>query len=416
MKLSRAAILTSKDRLESNELLSQQILFQAGLIKRYVSGIYGKHNFLVKAQANIESLIRDVLDTYDCVEVSLPLLQPKSIWDASGRWSSYAESGQLFYCQMPNGNFCLSPTAEEAVITFVRDNLKSYKDLPVNVYQIGAKFRNELRSRGGLLRSKDFTMMDAYSFHESEASLKQEYERMKQAYLEIFNQLGLDVIPVGALSGDIGGNFSEEFMFLSEKGEDTILVSKDNSMAFNTEILELDNACSYLKNFGITDTSRLVEKRCIEVGHIFQLGQKYSATMDATFKDESNQSIPYYMGCYGIGTSRTLAAICEANCDEEGLCWPKVIAPYQLMIIYKHDKKELAFNLYHNLLDLHIPVVIDDRDNLRIGSKIKDWKLFGIPYLLVIGDRTSDDYFELESRKDGSKHSIRKSELLDFLR
>ena len=260
-------------------------------------------------------------------------------------------------------------------------------------------------------------MMDAYSFHASEEDLKREYANMRKAYLEIFEKLGLEAIPVKALNGDMGGKISEEFMFLSEAGEDTILVSKDKTIAFNKEILELENAEEYLKNnYGITDIKTLEEKHCIELGHIFQLGQKYSTTMKGTFKSADNIEIPYYMGCYGIGVSRTLAAICEQNCDEEGLIWNKEIAPYLVNIIYTPNKKENAEKLYDNLKKSGIKVVIDDRENLRLGAKIKDWKIFGIPYLIVIGDKTEEDTIEIENRKDGKKQLIKESELVNFLK
>jgi len=417
MRLSKAALLTSKERLNSDEMLSQQILFQGGLLKRYSAGIYGKHNLIVRAQANIETVIRNTLDKYDCVEVSLPLLQPKSIWETSGRWETYHSSGQMFYCDMSNGSFCMAPTAEEAMFEFVRDTLKSYKDLPVNVYQIGNKFRNELRARGGLLRSKEFTMMDAYSFHASEEDLAQGYSIMKKAYLEIFDALGLKVIPVSALNGDMGGKVSEEFMFLSDAGEDTILVSQDETMAFNVEILEMDNYNDYLKEFyGINDISTFTERHCIELGHIFQLGQKYSKAMKGTFKSNANEDIPFFMGCYGIGVSRTLAAICEQNCTEEGLVWPDRIAPYKLTIVYTHQKREIAFNLYDCLKSKGIEVIIDDRDSLRLGAKIKDWKLLGIPYMIVIGDKSSGETFELERRIDSSKKLVSKNDLIHLFR
>lgn len=417
MKLSRAAILTSKEKSKSDEMLSQQLLFQSGLLKRYGAGIYGKHNFLVKAQSNIERIIRTVLNKYDCIEVCLPVLQPKAIWEASGRWEAYHQSGQMFYCDMPNGSFCMSPTAEEAVFEFVRDNLRSYKDLPANVYQIGSKFRNELRARGGLLRSKEFTMMDAYSFDATEEGMKQEYANMRNAYIEIFKQLGLNVIPVSALNGDMGGKISEEFMFISEAGEDTILVNEDHTLAFNSELFEMENYEEYLKeNYGITDISNFKEEHCIELGHIFQLGQKYSSTMNGTFKNSNNEDIPYYMGCYGIGVSRTLAAMCEQYCDEEGLIWPESITPYQMMIIYKDSKKEKAFDIYETLQSQGIDVIIDDREALRIGDKIKDWKLFGIPYLMVVGDKTEDSLYEIESRITGEKLIKNKQELIEFFK
>lgn len=407
MRLSRGSIATAKNRLASDEMLSQQILLQSGQVKRYAAGIYAKNTFLVKAQANIEKVIRNILEKYDCVEVVMPLLQPKALWESSGRWNKYNQSGQMFYCEMPNGTYCMAPTAEEAVLDFVRHFVKSYKDLPINVYQIGSKFRNELRSRGGLLRSKEFTMMDAYSFHSTHEDLEREYNHMRNAYLEIFKELGLNVIPVKALNGDMGGNYSEEFMCLSKSGEDTILVNSDHSLAFNSELLELEDASEYLKNnYGIeADLSDFHEEHCIELGHIFQLGQKYSETMEATFANAENKNVPFFMGCYGIGVSRTLAAICENFCDKDGLCWPINISPYKVHIIYADKEKEdIANNLYNFFLENDIDVTLDDR-NLTFGSKIKDWKLFGIPYLVIVGKSYSGNgYFEVEERSTGSKH------------
>lgn len=405
MRLSRGNFTTTRERV-SNEILSQQILFQSGQLKRYAAGIYGKNNIIVKAQANIEKIIRDVLEKYDCVEIVLPLLQPKSLWLESQRWDNYNASGQMFSCDMPNGTFCMAPTAEEAVLAFVKDNITSYKQLPINVYQIGAKFRNELRSRGGLLRSKEFTMMDAYSFHESQEDLAMEYDKMRKAYLEIFNKLGLKVIPVKALSGDIGGNYSEEFMCIADSGEDTILVNDDFSMAFNTEILDLKNSTEFLmKNYGISvNLNELHEEHCIELGHIFQLGQKYSQTMNGTFVGRDGKNQYYHMGCYGIGVSRTLAAICEINCDNYGFKWPISMAPYTFYIVSNERQTNAAQELYQKLINSNQKVILDDRQNVTFGAKIKDAKLFGIPYLIIIGNSYSGDYiYEVENRFTGQK-------------
>ena len=418
MRLSRGSIATAKNRLASDEMLSQQILLQSGQVKRYAAGIYAKNTFLVKAQANIEKVIRTTLERYDCVEVVMPLLQPKALWESSGRWDKYNQSGQMFYCDMPNGTYCMAPTAEEAMLDFVQSMVRSYKDLPINVYQIGAKFRNELRSRGGLLRSKEFTMMDAYSFHASQEDLAREYEHMRNAYLDIFQQLGLNVIPVKALNGDMGGNYSEEFMCLSESGEDTILVNSDHTLAFNTELLELENASEYLeKNYGIkADLSTFHEEHCIELGHIFQLGQKYSESMGATFANAENKNVPFYMGCYGIGVSRTLAAICENFCDNDGLCWPVNIAPYKVHIVCADkDKESDANDLYNYFMWNGVEAVLDDR-NMTFGSKIKDWKLFGIPYVVIVGKSyTGDGYFEVEERATGEKHHLHHTNILKII-
>lgn len=322
MKLSKGNFITTRERITS-ESLSQQILLQSGQLKRFGTGIYAKNNLIVKVQSNVENIIRNVMEKYDSVEVSMPLLQPKSLWESSGRWEGYNVSGQMFYCEMNNGTYCMAPTAEEAVVEFVKNSIKSYKDLPINIYQIGTKFRNELRARGGLLRSKEFTMMDSYSFHSSAESLNKEYLKMRQAYFEIFSKLGLETIPVKALNGDMGGNYSEEFMCLSDCGEDVILINEDHSLAFNSEILEIEDAEEYLlKNYNIKDLSKFHKKSCIELGHIFQLGQKYSNSMGGLFVDCKNSLTPYFMGCYGIGVSRVVATICSNNCDENGLRWP----------------------------------------------------------------------------------------------
>ncbi len=416
MKMSKLALTTSKNRLSSDECLSLKILIQAGLLRRYGAGIYGQHNFLVKAQEKIKGIIRNTLEAYDCVEIALPSLQPKYIWEESGRWDKYADSGQMFVCDMSNGMFCLAPTAEEAVFAFVRDSLKSYKDLPVTLYQIGPKFRNELRARGGLLRSKEFSMMDAYSFHSSEKCLKEEYARMKEAYFKIFSEIGLKVIPVAAVNGDMGGKLSEEFMFISEAGEDTMLIDETGVLGLNTEILEMANASEYLySNYGIIDLSKLSTKNCIELGHIFQLGQRYSTSMNGTFADEKNNSVPYFMGCYGIGISRTLAAVCEQNCDEAGLIWPKNIAPYSVSIIYHPDKKDDAFELYYTLQKANIEVLIDDR-NLSLGSQIKDCKLLGIPNMVIIGKKTQTGFYEHEDRASGKKSYVSLDQLLKLVK
>ncbi|MBP3596996.1 MAG: hypothetical protein J6J60_10600 [Clostridia bacterium] len=403
MKLSKMAITVSKERSNSLECLSQKYFSRAGLVCRYGTGIYAQDNILVRAQENVKNVIRSVLDKYDCVEVQLPILQPKSIWEKSGRWEPYISSGKTFFSKMDNGSFVMAPTAEEAMLTFVMDKMMSYKDLPVNFYQIGTKFRNELRSRGGLLRSKEFLMMDAYSFHSTEDSLKEEYERMKNAYFEIFSTLGLHAIPVGALNGNMGGKVSEEFMIITEIGEDIVLVNEAKDIAFNLEVLEESSESEILKKYGISNLEDFEQKRCIELGHVFQLGQTYSKTMGGNFVDSDNSEKPFYMGCYGIGVSRLLATICEQNCDDSGLCWPENIAPYQIMIIYNHDKSAIAEDLYSKLLKNGVKVILDDRTDKSLGSKIQDWKILGIPYMVIIGNKHEEGKYETEKRSNGEK-------------
>ena len=417
MRLKNAGIRTQKSkRVKSDELLSTQYLLQSGMLHRYGAGIYAKHNILLKLQQNIVTVIRTNLDDFDCIEVELPELQPTDIWDKSGRFKRYQKSGEMF--TTGKDKFCMAPTAEEAMLEFSSSLLRSHRDLPATFYQFGTKFRNEMRAHGGLFRSKEFLMMDAYSFHDTEESLREQYKILRRCYFEIFHNLGLDVLPVSALSGEMGGNYSEEFMLLADSGQDTILVNKDHTLAFNTEILNLDNASEYLKNFGISqeDLSDFEEKRAIEVGHIFQLGQKYSRAMGATFKDGSNKDIPYYMGCYGIGVSRLVGALLEVNCDEKGLYIPEEVAPYHVEIVFTHDKMEMAFQIYSELNHLNISVIIDDRDGYSLGEKIRDWQLIGIPYLVVIGKNFDGRVLEVESRKGGWKSFMTPHELKKLLR
>lgn len=218
----------------------------------------------------------------------------------------------MFRCLTDKGNFCLAPTAEEAVVSYAKSRLSSYKQLPVTYFQIGQKFRNELRTRGFLLRGKSFDMMDAYSFGKNQRDLEMEYENMKQAYLEIFKKLGLKVQAVGADNGTIGGSKSEEFMCISNIGEDNILFDLNSGKVFNSELLERADYKDYIKtNYGIENTDSLEPRKAVELGHIFQLGDKYAKSMKATYIDENGKSQYYVMGCYGIGVSRTLAMVYE---------------------------------------------------------------------------------------------------------
>jgi len=331
----------------------------------------------------------------------------------------------MFRCPTDKGNYCLAPTAEEAVVIYAKSRLLSYKQLPVTYFQIGEKFRHELRSRGFLLRGKSFDMMDAYSFGRNQEDLDIEYENMKQAYLEIFEKLGLDVQPVGADNGSIGGSRSEEFMCISEIGEDKILFDEATHQAFNSELLEREDYPAYLKDtYGIENTDGLASKRAVELGHIFQLGDKYASSMNATFVDSDSNLKNYMMGCYGIGVSRTLAMIYEqsivrgADGKFEGISLPINLAPYLLYIIPKTDdnnKYQCALDFYEKALALGIPVLFDDREDLSIGAKIKDSKMLGVPYVSVFGRTLENNLVEVENTKTGDKQEIELEKFISVL-
>lgn len=404
---------------------AQDLLLQSGQLLQYGTGIYAYGNIPLLVKRKVESIIQEVLNKSGCIEVLLPTLQPDVIWKNSGRWDKYVDEGTMLTITSDKGDFCLAPTGEEAVVEFAREKLKSYKHMPVTYYQIGEKYRNEIRTRGYLLRGKSFTMMDAYSFDEDEEGLVKAYDNIRKAYMEIFEKLGLKVIPVVADNGAMGGKKSEEFMMLSSIGEDTILYDEETGIGLNTEILEREDYKEYLKDeYGITDISKLQEKRTIELGHIFQLGTRYSSMMNGSYINKDGASMPYYMGCYGIGVSRTVAAIYEASVikyenEVKGIVLPKEIAPYKLQIVPKVENEEKlkeAEELYSKLIEQGINVIIDDRQNVTMGAKMKDCKVLGTPFMAILGDKVENGCVEFENIKTEEKEVISIEELIERLK
>ena len=249
MRLSQSGMGTIRINELDEMYPVQDILLQTGQLVQYGTGIYAYNNIPLLVKRKVEQIIQEELNNCGCIEVILPTLQPKAMWEKSGRWNHYVEDGTMLTVESDKGTFCMAPTAEEAVVEFAREKLKSYKHMPATFYQIGEKYRNEIRTRGYLLRGKSFFMMDAYSFNLSEEDLIDSYANIRNAYLKIFKRLGLDVFPVAADNGSMGGKKSEEFMILSEIGEDTILYDPETKRALNTEILEKENYEEYLRYF-----------------------------------------------------------------------------------------------------------------------------------------------------------------------
>lgn len=423
MKLSNTGMGTIKLNNLDEMYPVQDILLQTGQLVQYGTGIYAYNNIPLLVKKNVEKIVIEKLNKYGCIEVLLPTLQPEKLWKDSGRYDHYVDDGTMLTVQTDKGNFCLAPTAEEAIVEFAREKLKSYKNLPVTFYQIGEKYRNEIRTRGYLLRGKSFPMMDAYSFNISEEDLDNTYKNIRKAYAEIFETIGLPAIPVAADNGAMGGKKSEEYMLLSPIGEDTILYDSETKTALNTEILERENYEEYLKTeYGITDISKLEKRKAIELGHIFQLGTKYSETMNGTYISKEGKPAFYYMGCYGIGISRTVATIYEESVlkDEngkvQGFVLPESVAQYKVQIIPKMDNEEKvkeAEELYTKLSEKGIGAILDDRNLNSIGAKIKDCKVLGTPYMAVLGDKVEAGKVELENVKTGEKEVITIEELLN---
>lgn len=422
MKVSQIGLISRKLEKLDEQFPVQDMLMQTGQIEQFCSGIYAYGHVPYLLKKNIDNVISSTLSKYGSSELSLPLLQPESIWQESGRLEKYVSEDVMFRCLTDKENYCLAPTAEEAVVTYAKSRLASYKQLPVTYFQIGQKFRKEIRTRGYMLRGKAFDMMDAYSFGKNQEDLNIEYDNMKNAYLEIFKTLGLDVQPVGADNGSIGGSRSEEFMCVADIGEDNILFDKITGKAFNSELLERPDCKEYLKeNYGIENIDMLETRKAVELGHVFQLGDKYAKSMNATYIDETGKPENYMMGCYGIGVSRTVAMVYEKslimrNGKFEGISLPINIAPYLLYIVPKIDdvdKTEQALNLYNSLIQKGVPVLYDDRLDLSIGAKIKDSKIVGTPYVAIFGKTLEEGYIEVENNLSGEKIKLSFEEFMD---
>jgi prolyl-tRNA synthetase len=361
--------------------ISHRLLAKAGFIDQLASGIWSFLPLGWRVHQKIENIIREEMNAIDGQEVFLPTLQPKSLWQETNRWSKI--DPPLFKTRdRHNREYGLGSTHEEVITDLARKNIKSYKDLPLAVYQIQTKFRNEMRATSGLLRTREFMMKDLYSFHQDEKDLDKYYQKVCLAYEKIYQRCGLRTIKVEASSGTIGGDVSHEFMVLAETGEDKILICQKCGWAANIEIGR-EKLCPKCK-------ARLEQKSCIEVGHVFKLGLKYSQVMKANFVNKENQEKPIVMGCYGIGLGRLMAAIIEVHHDKNGMIWPKEIAPFDVHLLelsLNKSVRNLCKSVYKELQKNNIEVLYDERSESP-GIKLKDADLIGIPVRLVISEKT----------------------------
>ena len=596
MRVSRLMLVTLRDDPAEAEIPSHKLLLRAGYIRRIGSGIYAYLPLLWRVLQKVSAIVREELNATGALETLLPQLQPAELWQRSGRWAGYtAGEGIMFHLEDRQGReLGLGPTHEEVITALAADLLRSYRQLPVNLYQIQTKFRDEIRPRFGLMRGREFIMKDAYSFHADEGCLKQTYAAMDQAYRAIFSRCGLRAVAVEADSGAIGGSASQEFMVTAEAGEDLILAAGDGSYAANQERavsmppeaallpggaraggagdplatpaqtaidaicsahgfdasqlvkvllllarfedgsqqpllislrgdqqlneVKLANAVSArcsaahgtlldlapltpeaaareglapipfgfmgphlpdavlagarswqprflrLADATATDLAAFVcganaadthlvgaawgaslcaapesldlraaqpgdrclhdpgqtleASRGIEVGHIFQLGRKYSAALEATFTNETGVEEPLWMGCYGIGVSRLAQAAVEQHHDANGICWPTAIAPFEVIVVIANGaeaaQKALGEQLYADLQAAGLDALLDDRDE-RAGVKFKDADLLGIPWRVVVGRGAADGQVELVQRAGGVKRDLAATELLSTL-
>ena len=564
MRTSNFLIATQKETPADAEVISHQLMLRAGLIRKLASGLYTWLPLGLRVLRKVENIVRQEMDQSGAQEVCMPVVQPAELWQESGRWEQYGP--ELLRIQdRHQRDFCLGPTHEEVITDLVRHEIRSYKQLPINLYQIQTKVRDEIRPRFGIMRSREFLMKDAYSFHIDQLSLQQTYDAMHRAYSNIFTRLGLEFRPVIADTGSIGGSASHEFHVLANSGEDDIAFSDSSDYAANVEMAEalappgdrpapaaqlaevatpgvktieeladflsispattiktlvvngdsegqmvalvlrgdhqfnaikaeklpgiasplqladedrvraisgagfgslgpvgldlpivVDRSAAQLADFicganrddihlsgvnwerdcplpRVEDLRAVMEgdpspdgqgrlhiKRGIEVGHIFQLGTKYSEAMDARVLDENGKNVTMTMGCYGIGVSRIVASAIEQNHDDKGITWPASMAPFQLAVVPLNMQKSEAVaacaeELYQQLQAAGVDVLMDDR-NERPGVKFADMELIGIPHRIVIGDRAlAEGNIEYKGRKDAESQLVARGDILDFV-
>jgi len=568
MRASQLLLSTLKETPADADIVSHQLMLRAGMIRRLSSGLYTWLPLGLRTLRKVENIVREEMNRAGAQEVLMPAIQPAELWQESGRWDQYGNL-LLRIRDRHDRDFCYGPTHEEVITDLVRNEIRSYKQVPSNFYQIQTKFRDETRPRFGVMRAREFIMKDAYSFDIDQAGLQRSYDTMYDAYMRIFTRLGLDFRAVEADNGDIGGTGSHEFQVLADSGEDAVIFSTSSDYAANMEKAEalpaplgetperaapqeelrlvdtphartiatlveqhglpiektiktlmvhaaegglvallvrgdhelnevkaenlpevaapltmaseaeirqtvgagpgslgpvnldmpliIDRSVALMSDFGaganidgqhyfginwerdvalpkVADLRNVVEgdpspdgqgtlsiARGIEVGHVFQLGTKYSTAMNATVLDDNGQAVPLLMGCYGIGVTRVVAAAIEQNHDAGGIIWPNAIAPFEVTLVpmnaHKSERvREYAETLYQQLNDAGIDVLIDDRD-LRPGVKFADQELTGIPHRVVIGERGLDNgELEYKGRRDSEVTMVPADTMLDFLR
>ncbi|MCD6270984.1 hypothetical protein J7J24_01345 [bacterium] len=416
MKQSKLFYKTQKAVSEKIEVTSHRLLIKGGFIDQLSSGVYSLLPLGFLVHKKIENIIREEMLRIGAQEVFLPALQPKYIWEKTGRWKSVGQI--LFKFKDRHGKeFTLGPTHEEVITQIVQKQIHSWRDLPVYLFQIQTKFRNELRFFGGLLRAREFVMKDLYSFHPDEKDFERYYKKVINAYLRVFRRCNLKVKIVEASAAGFTKGVSHEFQVVTPAGEDTIFYCSKCDFAQNKEIAKVKEGqiCPKCKE------GRIAKERGIEVGNIFPLGTKYSKAFDAYYIDKKGAKRPIVMGCYGIGLGRLMATIVEVNHDEGGIIWPQEVAPYQIHLLPIEIKERSVFKaaekIYDNLQKASLEVLYDDRQKESIGEKLVESDLLGIPLRIVVSKKTlSKKQVEIKERSKKKIHLIKIKDVIKFLK
>lgn len=415
MRLSQLFTKTSKTVPANEQAKNAQLLIQAGYIHKEMAGVYAYLPLGKKVLHNISQIVREEMNAIGGNEVWMTVLQPKDIWEMTGRWDD-KKVDNWFKTKLSNGTeLGVGLTHEEPITHMLHDFASSYKDYPIYIYQIGTKFRNELRAKSGLLRGREFLMKDLYSYSRTQAEHDDFYEKCADAYMKVYNRLGIgDTTYRTFASGGIFSQFSDEFQTLSEIGEDTIYIHEAKRIGVNKEVMTDD----VLKQLGL-NKNELVEKKAVEVGNIFPLGSKYSDDLGLYYTDESGKQQSLIMGCYGIGVSRLMGLLAEHFADDNGLVWPESIAPAQVYLARFGDAAEIvkqADELNDRLTAAGVEVLYDDRD-LRPGEKFADADLLGIPLRVVVSDKTAPKkVYEIKARTEDKVDLVSAENLLKQLK
>ena len=426
MRLSAYFLPLIKENPTEAQIVSHRLMLRAGMIRQSSAGIYSWLPMGFRVLQKVEQIVREEQDRAGAQEVLMPTIQPAELWKESGRYDDYGKE-MLRITDRHEREMLYGPTNEEQITEIVRASLKSYRDLPKNLYHIQWKFRDEVRPRFGVMRGREFLMKDNYSFDLDAKGAKQSYNKMFVAYLRTFARMGLKAIPMRADTGPIGGDLSHEFIILADTGESAVYCDKRwletdilaSSVDYDSDLEPVFQQWTEL--YAATDDKHdpkacpipkeeLVEARGIEVGHIFYFGTKYSKPLGATVTGPNGETITIEMGSYGIGVSRLVGAIIEASHDENGIIWPEAVAPFKVALINLRIADEAcrtaSLDLYRKLQSLKVDVLYDDRDESP-GAKFAAADLIGLPWQLVVGPRgLAQGKVELKERKTGKREEI----------
>ncbi|MFA5949843.1 MAG: proline--tRNA ligase [Hyphomicrobium sp.] len=428
MKLSRYFLPVLRENPKEAEIVSHQLMLRAGMVRQSAAGIYSWLPLGLRVLRKIEAIVREEQNRAGAVELLMPTIQSADLWRESGRYEAYGKE-MLRIQDRHERDILYGPTAEEVITTIFRDNVKSYKDLPKNLYNIQWKFRDEIRPRFGVMRGREFLMKDAYSFDLTKDAARETYRRMFVAYLRTFARLGLRSVPMAADTGPIGGDLSHEFIILAETGESQVFCHKDliegeippADIDYLSDLTPIVTAWTtpYAATEEKHDAARFekevpadkrISARGIEVGHIFYFGTKYSEAMGCRVQGPDGQQVTLEMGSYGIGVSRLVGAIIEASHDDAGIVWPLPVAPFEVAVINLKAGDAAtdgaASDIQSKLEAAGIDVLNDDTDD-RAGAKFATMDLIGIPYQIIVGPKgVKSGEVELKIRKTGERETL----------